>query len=103
MYNYNYGYGYGVPQAGPTVDVNGDGIPDYQIRTRYVPVVSTGVVMAPRAVGVDVNGDGIPDYKVRPGFGIDVNGDGIADYRASPTVAPGPGLYTGVGYRPYGY
>ena len=103
MYNYNYGYGYGVPQAGPTVDVNGDGIPDYQIRTRYVPVVSTGVVMAPRAVGVDVNGDGVPDYRVRPGFEVDVNGDGIPDYRAGATVTAGPGLYMGGGYRPYGY
>ena len=84
-----YGYGYGRPAAyvppayGPAggagygVDVNGDGVVDYNVRP---------------GVGVDVDGDGIVDYRTGP------------TVTPGPGMAYG-GAYGGYGYgyRRYGY
>ena len=79
-----YGYGYGRPAYGPVggrgygVDVNGDGVVDYNVRP---------------GVGVDVNGDGIADYRTGPTV---TPGPGMAYGGAY-------GAYGGAYRRPYGY
>ncbi len=71
------GYGYGNRMGGGVgVDVNGDGIVDYNIRP---------------GVGVDVNGDGIVDYRTGPTV---TPGPGA--------FMPGAGYGYGYG-RPHGY
>ena len=79
-----YGYGYRPPYGpvggrGYGVDVDGDGIVDYNVRP---------------GVGVDVDGDGIVDYRTGPTI---TPGPGMAYGGAYARPA------YGYGYRPYGY
>ena len=104
------------------VDVDGDGIADFNVVNRAPLTTTTTLARSgvwggwPRVTGVDVDGDGIADYNVvnrnpwlgttglyRSGVwggyprvtGVDVDGDGIADFN----VVGSRARYAGWPYR----